>query len=120
MKQNSVKKLTGLQTYVAGFLLSVVLTLLAFWMVMAKVYTPGFTIAAIVLLAVIQLFVQLIFFLHLGEETRPRWRLTTLGFGLLVIVIVVFGSLWIMDHLNYNMMHGGHETDAYMERQGGF
>lgn len=119
MKKSSEKKLTNLQAYIAGFVLSVVLTLLAFWVVTAKLYAPAFTVGIIVTLAVIQLFVQLIFFLHLGDETKPRWRLTTLGFGIGVVFIVVFGSLWIMDHLNYNMMQG-HETEKYMERQGGF
>jgi cytochrome o ubiquinol oxidase operon protein cyoD len=119
MKKTSEKKLTNFQTYSAGFGLSVILTLLAFWVVSAKLYTPAFTVGIIVTLAIIQLFVQLLFFLHLGDETKPRWRLTTLGFGLLVVVIVVFGSLWIMEHLNYNMMQD-HGTEEYMERQSGF
>lgn len=119
MKKTSDKKLTSLQAYGAGFVLSVVLTLLAFWVVTAKLYSPAFTVGIIVTLAIIQLFVQLIFFLHLGDETKPRWRLVTLGFGIGVVVIVVFGSLWIMNHLNYNMMQD-HNTEQYMERQGGF
>ena len=119
MKRTSDKKLTNMQTYSAGFVLSVILTLLAFWVVTAKVYSPAFTVGVIVTLAIIQLFVQLIFFLHLGDEAKPRWRLVTLGFGIGVVVIVVFGSLWIMDHLNYNMMQG-HGPEHYLERQGGF
>lgn len=106
--------------YVAGFILSIILTLLAYFAVEAKVYAPAFVVAIILGLAALQLFVQLFFFLHLGEEMKPRWRLVTLGFGVLVVVIVVFGSLWIMDNLNYNMMHSPKEVEAYMERQGGF
>ena len=118
MKQE--QKDTRLKTYITGFILSVVLTLLAFSAVASHAYQTNFTIAVIVVLAVIQLFVQLIFFLHLAQESRPRWRLVALSFGVLVVAIVVFGSLWIMDHLNYNMMHSPQETKQYINKQGGF
>ena len=110
----------SLKPYVTGFILSITLTLLAYWAVVGGVYQAGFVIAIVVGLAVLQLFVQLFFFLHLGEEMKPRWRLVTLGFGILVVFIVVFGSLWIMDNLNYNMVHSPEKMEQYMERQGGF
>lgn len=110
----------SVKPYVIGFTLSVVLTLLAYWAVVGKAYEVAFIVAIIIGLAVLQLFVQLFFFLHLGEEMRPRWRLVTLGFGVLVVFIVVFGSLWIMDNLNYNMMHSPERVESYMEKQGGF
>lgn len=106
--------------YITGFVLSIILTLLAYWAVESQAYSPAFVVSIIIGLAVIQLFVQLFFFLHLGEEMRPRWRLVTLGFGVLVVGIVVLGSLWIMNNLNYNMMHSPKATETYMERQGGF
>lgn len=106
--------------YITGFILSIILTLLAYWAVVGKAYEPGFIVAVIVGLAVLQLFVQLYFFLHLGEEMKPRWRLVTLGFGVLVVGIIVVGSLWIMDNLNYNMMHSPEKIETYMEKQGGF
>lgn len=110
----------SIKPYIIGFVLSIVLTLLAYWTVVGGAYQAGFTIAIIVGLATMQLFVQLFFFLHLGEEMRPRWRFVTLGFGILVVFILVFGSLWIMDNLDYNMMHSPEKTEQYMERQGGF
>ena len=110
----------SIKPYVVGFILSVTLTLLAYWVVTSGAYQAGFVILIIIGLAVLQLFVQLFFFLHLGDEMRPRWRLVTLSFGILVVFIVVFGSLWIMDNLNYNMMHSSEETKQYMEKQGGF
>ena len=110
----------SIKPYIIGFVLSVELTLLAYWAVVGGAYQAGFTIAIIIGLAILQLFVQLLFFLHLGEEMRPRWRLVTLGFGILVVFIIVFGSLWIMDNLNYNMMHSPQEAEEYIERQGGF
>lgn len=110
----------SIKPYVIGFIFSIILTLLSYWVVESKSYAAGFVIAIIVALAILQLFVQLFFFLHLGEELKPRWRLVTLGFGILVVGIVVFGSLWIMDNLNYNMMHSPEKVETYMEKQGGF
>lgn len=115
-----VQKKHSIVPYVTGFVLSIILTLLAFWAIEIKAYAAAFVVAIIICLAVVQLFVQLFFFLHLGEEMRPRWRLVTLGFGALVVGIVVFGSLWIMDNLNYNMMNSPKATETYMEKQGGF
>ncbi|HET6747138.1 MAG TPA: cytochrome o ubiquinol oxidase subunit IV [Candidatus Saccharimonadales bacterium] len=106
--------------YVTGYLLSIFLTLLAYFTVTSGNFAPFITIALILSFAVVQLFVQLIFFLHLGSESRPRWRLVTLGFGVLVVGIVVFGSLWIMDNLNYNMMHSPNKMQQYIDKQAGF
>ena len=108
------------KTYTIGFLLSSLLTFLAYGVVTSGVVSLAYALALIILFAIVQLFVQLVFFLHLGSETTPRWRLVTLAFGVLVVAIVVFGSLWIMDNLNYNMMHSSHETEKYIDRQGGF
>lgn len=109
-----------IRTYTIGFILSLVLTFLAYGVVTSGAISPAYTVVLIILFALVQLFVQLVFFLHLGSETTPRWRLVTFAFGVLVVAIVVFGSLWIMDNLNYNMMHSSHETEKYMDRQGGF
>jgi cytochrome o ubiquinol oxidase operon protein cyoD len=62
------------------------------------------TIIAVVILAVMQLLVQLVFFLHLGGESKPRWNLMAFMFTLLVVAILVAGTLWIMYNLDYNMM----------------
>lgn len=118
MKHQSSKK--PLMMYLVGFGLSVILTFLAYASVVSKAYSARVTIGLVVFFAVIQLFVQLIFFLHLGREAKPRWRWVTLGFGALVVGIVVFGSLWIMDNLNYNMMHSPDKMHEYMHKQGGF
>lgn len=60
--------------------------------------------------AISQLLVQLIFFLHLGRESKPRWNILVFLFAALVVLIVVVGSLWIMNNLDYHM--GGHEMDS--------
>jgi len=110
----------GVRTYVIGFILSIILTLLAFGIVMNNTYNTHLTVGIIISLAVIQLFVQLFFFLHLGQAAQRRWRLVALGFGVLVVAIIVFGSLWIMDNLNYNMMHSPEDMKHYIDKQAGF
>lgn len=91
-------------TYISGFILSIVLTLAAYYVVVAKALPQVQVIATIVSLAAVQLIVQLVCFLHLGSEKRPRWNLITFSFMVLVLVIIVWGSLWIMNNLNNNLM----------------
>lgn len=90
-----------IKTYVIGFILSLALTLCAYLMVANHTLKSGL-LGAVVVLAILQLFIQLIFFLHLGQESKPRWNLTVFGFMLIVLLILVGGSLWIMTHLNYH------------------
>lgn len=94
--------------YVFGFALSLYLTLTAYWLTVNDMFEPTTFLVAILTLALLQFAIQVIFFLHIGEESKPRWNLTTLLFMLLVVAIVVIGSLWIMDNLSYH--HGGHDT----------
>ncbi|HEU5122169.1 MAG TPA: cytochrome o ubiquinol oxidase subunit IV [Candidatus Saccharimonadales bacterium] len=118
MSQETYKKqLTG---YIIGFILSISLTLLAYFLVVGDLIAKRYVLVLIFVLAVVQLFVQLVFFLHLSSGERSKWRWITLGFGVLVVLIVGIGSLWIMDHLNYNMMHSPQKMEEYMHRQGGF
>ncbi|MGH7157189.1 MAG: cytochrome o ubiquinol oxidase subunit IV [Candidatus Saccharimonadales bacterium] len=110
-------------TYTAGFILSLSLTSFSFYLVHRHVAsghvspTDKFMVIALSVLAVTQLFVQLIFFLHLDRESKPRWNLTVLMFALIVVFIIVAGSLWIMYHLNYNM--SPQQMNNYMLRQDG-
>lgn len=100
--------------YVFGYVYSVLLTVEAYLLVTNEVFS-GFTLIAVLLcLAFVQLVVQLVFFLHLGSESKPRWNLVAFLFMALVLLIVVIGSLWIMENLNYNMMPSM-ETDTYIK-----
>lgn len=103
--------------YIIGFVLSLLLTGAAYLLVTEQLLAGGQLVTAIIILAMAQVLVQLFFFLHLGRETRPRWKLVVFGFMILVLGIVVIGSLWIMQNLNYNMMPQ-HEVDSYMLEQG--
>ncbi|HEX7041737.1 MAG TPA: cytochrome o ubiquinol oxidase subunit IV [Patescibacteria group bacterium] len=115
---NENKKIK-ISTYVLGFLMSVILTLLAYFLAVTKTSFDSFILIVIfMVLALIQLIVQLVFFLHMANESRPRWNLlffmTTLG-GILILIV---GSIWIMYHLNYNMTP--QQINNYVESQDGF
>lgn len=93
------------RSYTAGFIASLILTAIAYLLVSKERLRGWALIFALAGLAVVQLLVQLIFFLHLGRESRPRWNLQVLVFAVGVVVIIVFGSLWIMKNLEYNHSH---------------
>lgn len=91
--------------YVIGFVLSLILTLLAFALVMFPMLSTTLTFLGLGILAVAQLIVQVIYFLRLNvHSTQDRWNLMAFLFTILVVAILVIGSLWIMYNLNYNMM----------------
>ena len=113
-----------LLSYISGFVFSLVLTLTVFILVNGhlttghEAYSHGFLTLAIVGLAIVQLVVQLVFFLHLGAESRPRWNLAVFLFMLVVLVVIVGGSLWIMDNLNYNMRSPQDTSTSIMKDEG--
>jgi len=103
--------------YTIGFVLSLLLTIVAYYYVVARGDNPLLLIV-LAMLAIVQMIVQLVFFLHLGEETGPRYKLLSFGFMLIVLGIVVIGSIWIMVNLNQNMMHmSPSEKTNYMTTQ---
>jgi cytochrome o ubiquinol oxidase operon protein cyoD len=114
-----------LKGYIWGFILSVVLTLAAAGLVWTHGNFWGMTVPvallvpALLVLAVIQLFVQLIFFMHLSAGSESRWRLGAFISTAGIILIVIIGSIWIMNHLNYNMMASPSEMNAYIQSQDG-
>ncbi|MFC4893074.1 cytochrome o ubiquinol oxidase subunit IV [Pseudofrancisella aestuarii] len=91
------------KSYITGFVLSIVITTIAFALVGFKVLSPMGLCVAIAILALIQLFVQLIFFLHLSTDSKARWNLVSAVFALIVVVIIIVGTMWIMFDL-YDMM----------------
>lgn len=91
-------------SYAIGLILAILLTNAAFILVGSKLLSGWPLVFALTGLAICQLWVQLRYFLHLGDESRPRWNLLAFLFAAVVICILVFGSLWIMKNLHYNMM----------------
>lgn len=93
------------QGYVIGFLLSVVLTAIPFWLVMGEVSWNKQVIAfTIMAFAAVQMIVHMVFFLHMTPKSEDGWTLTSLVFTLILVVITLAGSLWVMYHLDTNMM----------------
>ena len=91
--------------YVIGFLLSVVLTAIPFWLVMAKVLpTPGLTAAVILGFAAVQIVVHMVYFLHMNAKIEGGWSMLSLILTAAIVIIMLAGSIWVMLHLNTNMM----------------
>ncbi len=97
----------SLRGYLIGFGLSVVLTALAFGLVMTGALGDAqATAAVIVVLAVTQIVVHMVYFLHMNTRVEHGWAMMALIFTILMVFIGVAGSLWVMHHLNVNMMPG--------------
>ena len=94
----------SLATYGVGFALSLGLTVLSFGAVMSGLVPHGMILGAITILAVAQLLVQLLFFLHLGAAPEQRNNTVIFVLTILLIATVVSGSLWVMHNANVNMM----------------
>lgn len=91
--------------YLIGFALSAVLTAAPFWLVMTGAFANAQAAAAIVIaLAFVQIIVHTVFFLHVNTRSEGGWTLMALIFTVVMVAIVISGSLWIMYHLNSNMM----------------
>jgi cytochrome o ubiquinol oxidase operon protein cyoD len=94
----------SVKSYAAGFILSILLTALAFALVMSGALSRPATLWAIIAAAVLQILVHLHYFLHLDTSSALRWNLMALLFTLLIMTLFVGGTLWIMFNLNYRMM----------------
>lgn len=100
----------SMRDYVIGFVLSVVLTAIPFWLVMARPLAAGPTAALIIGFAVVQIVVHMVYFLHMSPKAEGGWTMTSLIFTLIVVGIMLAGSLWVMHNLNTNMMPMPHDT----------
>jgi len=97
----------SLKSYAIGFVLSVILTAIPFCLVMGKVFDKSSTTALAVLgFAAVQIVVHMIYFLHLNSKAEGGWTMLALIFTVVVVAIALSGSLWVMYHLNHNMMPG--------------
>jgi len=67
------------------------------------------TAAIIVAFAVVQIVVHMVYFLHMDARSEGGWSMMALVFTLILVVIALTGSLWVMYHLNANMMPAAHD-----------
>ena len=91
-------------TYLMGLALATLLTIASFWIAKTDlIYGPGIPVA-LATLAVAQMGIHLVFFLHLTTAPDNTNNILALAFGLLIVGLIVFGSVWIMANLSHNMM----------------
>lgn len=115
----SGKEPGSLLSYISGFVLSVGFTLAAYFAVVDH-WAMGWTLAIILLvLAVVQFIVQMVFFLHIASEKKPRDRQTVMWMMIVIVLVVVVGSVWIMWSLNQRMMPTSAQMENYMNSQAG-
>ena len=93
------------KSYLTGFILSVILTAIPFWLVMGDVIADKTALVLWIMgLGVVQIFVHMIFFLHMNSRAEGGWTMMALLFTVVIVLITLIGSLWVLYHLNTNMM----------------
>jgi cytochrome o ubiquinol oxidase operon protein cyoD len=92
------------KSYATGFVLSIVLTAMAFGLVMGGALPSSAVLLGIVGAAVVQILVHLHYFLHLDTSSAARWNVLAILFTLFIMILFVGGTIWIMYNLNYRMM----------------
>ena len=96
--------------YMTGFILSVILTAIPFWLVMGGLLDSKLLTAVLVMgIGVVQIVVHMVYFLHMNPRSEGGWTMMALIFTLIIVGIAIAGSLWVMHHLNTNMMPMTHE-----------
>jgi cytochrome o ubiquinol oxidase operon protein cyoD len=92
-------------SYTIGFILSVILTAIPFGLVMGGgLESRGWTVAVVIGCAIIQVLVHMVYFLHMNSRVEEGWTFISTIFTVVVVVIMIAGSLWVMFHMNTNMM----------------
>ena len=92
-------------SYMIGFALSVILTAIPFWLVMTGTLGDNQLTGFIIMgLAAVQMIVHMVYFLHMNGRSEGGWTMMALIFTIVIVVIALAGSLWVMYHLNTNMM----------------
>ncbi len=109
----------SLKDYAIGFILSVILTAIPFWLVMTKAFDKSSTTAIVILgFAAIQVIVHMVYFLHMNGKAEGGWSMLATLFTLVLLVIVLAGSIWVMYHMNINMMPSmGNEVHNMQDMQ---
>lgn len=88
--------------HIVGYFFSLILTVLAFYLMLGTSFSMSLKITILLILAVLQLLVQLIYFMHIWESNERIYQVINIAFGIFVAITVVAGSIWIMI---YNTMH---------------
>ena len=107
---------SGLIVYTIGLVLAVGLTATSFWAANTSLLWPPGVPLGLAVLAIAQMGVHLVFFLHITSGPDNTNNVLALAFGVLIVIIVAAGSLWIMTNLNDNMMPSPELMNLHMQR----
>ncbi len=91
-------------SYLVGFVLAVVLTAASFWVVLHGGFSRETALLGLAGLAVVQIVVHLVFFLHMNTSSSQRWNVTAFSYTVLTVLILVVGTMWVMHNVGMNMM----------------
>jgi cytochrome o ubiquinol oxidase subunit IV len=106
---------SGVLVYTTGLVLAVIFTAMSFWVANTSLlWAPGIPLGLAVL-AIAQMGVHLVFFLHITTGRDNTNNVLALAFGILIVILVVAGSLWIMANLNDNMMPSAELMNLHMQ-----
>jgi cytochrome o ubiquinol oxidase subunit IV len=86
----------SLKSYTIGFVLSILLTIIPIVLVLNPLISRTATIVTIMVIAIAQFVIQLVYFMHIREGEKPRWNVQALILGLFIVFTIVLGSIWIM------------------------
>ena len=93
------------RSYTTGFVLSVILTAIPFWLVMGDVLADTLKTSIVIMaFAAVQIVVHMVYFLHMNTKSEGGWTFMALVFTLTLVVITLVGSIWVMYHMDQNMM----------------
>lgn len=102
-RKHSNQEHGSVTSYVIGFILSLIFTFIPYYMVVNKTMGSTSLLTAILVFAVAQMLIQIFFFLHLGRGPKPLYNVVFFVSTVSIILVVVLGSIFIMEHLHYNM-----------------
>jgi len=94
----------GIAGYIIGLVLAGGLTILSFYITRGGLFWPPSIPTALIVLAIAQMGVHLVFFLHVTSGPDSTNNVLALAFGILIVFLIIAGSLWIMANLNHNML----------------
>lgn len=106
-----------IKQYLIGFIGSLILTIAAYLVAKQHAMSTSATAFIVLVFAVVQFSVQVYYFLHLREERKPRWKSWLFAYTLIMMLVIVFGSIWVMYNLNYRMKMSGSDMNRYMLEQ---
>ncbi len=95
---------TSFKPVIWGFIISIIFTFASYLIVVGHLMMGWGLISLLVIFAIVQGVAQLVFYLHLGVESKPRWNLMIFCFMFFLMIVILFGTMWIMRSLDYNLM----------------